>query len=207
MEFKTLKNIESSFRSVRTIFISFSAFCLLVTLGAVVLSYVFAERQRHKIYVLDQGKSLMLALSQDETQNRPIELREHVRRFHHLFFTLAPEKMAIEENINRALKLSDRSVYEYYNDLKESRYYDRIIRNDITQSVVIDSLRVDYDVYPYEVVTYATERMIRRSNVTYRNLTTACAVRNSVRSDANPQGFLIEKFRVIDNRDLKTIKR
>lgn len=207
MEFKSLKNIESGFKTVRTIFISFSVFCLLVTLGSVGASYFFAERQRHKIYVLDQGKSLMLALSQDESQNRPVELREHVRRFHQLFFTLAPEKLAIEENINRALKLSDRSAYDYYNDLKESRYYDQIIRADITQSIVVDSLNVDYNVYPYRVITYATQRVIRRSNVTYRQLTTTCDVRNSVRSDANPQGFIIEKFRVLDNRDIKTVKR
>lgn len=207
MEFKALKNIESSYTSVRRIFICFSVFCLIVTIGAISASYVFAEKQRHKIYVLDQGKSLMLALSQDEAQNRPVELREHVRRFHKLFFTLAPEKLAIEENINSALKLSDKSAYNYYNDLKESRYYDGIIRADITQSIVIDSLRVDYNVYPYEVMTYATQRIIRRSNITYRKLVTTCSVRNSVRSDANPQGFLIERFKVLDNQDIKTIKR
>ena len=32
-------------------------------------------------------KSLMLALSQDLSQNRPAEAREHVRRFHEMFFT------------------------------------------------------------------------------------------------------------------------
>ena len=65
-------------------------------------SYRFAEKQREKIYVLDNGKSLMLALSQDLSQNRPAEAREHVRRFHELFFTLSPEKSAIEHNVKRA---------------------------------------------------------------------------------------------------------
>ena len=46
------------------------------------MSYSFAERQRQKIYVLDNGRSLMVALSQDLAQNRPVEAREHVRRFH-----------------------------------------------------------------------------------------------------------------------------
>ena len=55
-----------------------------------------AEKQREKIYVLEQGKSLMLALSQDLQQNRPVEAREHVRRFHELFFSLSPDKDAIE---------------------------------------------------------------------------------------------------------------
>ena len=90
-------------------------------------SYRFAERQREKIYVLDNGKSLMLALSQDLSQNRPAEAREHVRRFHELFFTLSPEKSAIEHNVKRALLLADKSVYNYYSDFAEKGYYNRII--------------------------------------------------------------------------------
>ena len=49
----------------------------------------------------------MLALSQDVQQNRPVEAREHIRRFHELFFTLSPDKSAIESNVQRALYLSD----------------------------------------------------------------------------------------------------
>ena len=49
-------------------------------------SYRFAEKQREKIYVLDNGKSLMLALSQDLSQNRPAEeLLELSRRGRNTF--------------------------------------------------------------------------------------------------------------------------
>ena len=89
--------------------------------------YTFAEAQRQKIYVLDGGKSLMLALSQDLSQNRPVEAREHVKRFHELFFTLSPDKNAIESNIKRSLFLADKSAFNYYRDLSEKGYYNRII--------------------------------------------------------------------------------
>ena len=105
MEFKSLKNIETSFRQIRTMAIAFVVLCALVTGYALWSSYSFAEKQREKIYVLDNGKSLILALSQDLSQNRPVEAREHVRRFHELFFTLSPDKAAIEGNIRRALYL------------------------------------------------------------------------------------------------------
>ena len=106
MEFKSLKNIESSFRQIRLFGIVFLSLCAVITVWSVWSSYRFAERQREKIYVLDNGKSLMLALSQDLSQNRPAEAREHVRRFHELFFTLSPEKSAIEHNVKRALLLA-----------------------------------------------------------------------------------------------------
>ena len=119
MEFKSLKNIETSFKQIRLFGIVFVVMCTLITGYAVWNSYAFAEAQRQKIYVLDGGKSLMLALSQDLTQNRPVEAREHVKRFHELFFTLSPDKNAIESNIKRSLFLADKSAFNYYRDLSE----------------------------------------------------------------------------------------
>ena len=126
MEFKSLTNIESSFKHIRIFGIAFLSLCAVITCYSVFSAYRFAEEQRQKIYVLDNGKSLTLALSQDLSQNRPVEAREHVKRFHELFFTLSPDKSAIESNIQRALFLSDRSAFNYYRDLSEKGYYNRI---------------------------------------------------------------------------------
>ena len=128
MEFKSLNNIETSFRQIRLFALVFICLCALVTGFAVWNSYsFFAEKQRQKIYVLDNGKSLMLALSQDMAQNRPVEAKSHVRRFHELFFTLSPDKDAIESNVRRSLFLADKSAYNYYKDLSEKGYYNRVI--------------------------------------------------------------------------------
>ena len=133
MEFKSLKNVETSFRQIRLFGIVYTAACALVVVCSVVCAFRFAEAQRQKIYVLDGGKSLMLALSQDLSQNRPAEAREHVRRFHELFFTLSPEKSAIEHNVKRALLLADKSAYNYYADFAEKGFYNRIIAGNINQ--------------------------------------------------------------------------
>lgn len=96
MEFKSLKNIETSFKQIRLFGIVFLVLCAAITGYSVWSSYSFAEAQRQRIYVLDGGKSLMLALSQDLSQNRPVEAREHVKRFHELFFTLSPDKKPLK---------------------------------------------------------------------------------------------------------------
>ena len=207
MEFKSLRNIETSFRQIRLFTIIFIGVCAVLTGYSVWQSYSFAERQREKIYVLDGGKSLMLALSQDMSQNRPVEAREHVRRFHELFFTLSPDKSAIENNVKRALYLADRSAFNYYKDLSEKGYYNRIISGNISQILEIDSVATTLDEYPYSAVTYARELILRESNITERSLVTRCSLINSVRSDNNPQGFLIENFEVLENRDLRVVKR
>ena len=207
MEFKTLRNIENSFRQIRLYAIVFAVLCAGLTGYAVWHSYRFAEQQREKIYVLDNGKSLMLALAQDASINRPVEAREHVRRFHELFFTLAPDKNAIESNMKRAFNLADKSAFDYYKDLLEKGYYNRIISGNVQQRVEIDSVSCSFETYPYTVRTYARELIIRSSNVTKRNLVTSCFLVNSVRSDNNPQGFTIEKFAVIENKDIEVIER
>ena len=127
MEFKSLLNIETSFRQLRLYALIFAGICAVVTITAVCLSYAFAERQREKIYVLDNGRSLMVALSQDLAQNRPVEAREHVRRFHELFFSLSPDKAAIESNMERALQMADKSALSYYKLLQEKGFFNRLI--------------------------------------------------------------------------------
>lgn len=183
MEFKSLKNIETEFRQIRLFTLVFLALCAAVTLCAVWMSYRYAEAQREKIYVLDQGKSLMLALSQDLRQNRPVEAREHVRRFHELFFTYGPEKSAIEGNVNR------------------------LIAGGILQTTQVDSVVCDMNAYPYRARAYATQKIVRESTVTERSLVTTCTLIDAVRSDANPQGFLIGNLTVVENKDLRTYDR
>ena len=207
MEFKSLKNIETSFRQIRLYSIIFLVLCSVVVVWSVYSSYDFAEKQREKIYVLDGGKSLMLALSQDLSQNRPAEAREHVRRFHELFFTLSPDKSAIEHNVKRALLLADKSAYNYYSDFAEKGYYNRIIAGNINQVLKVDSVVCNFDTYPYQARTYAKQMIIRASNVTERSLVTTCRLLNSSRSDDNPNGFTIEGFTIIENKDLQIVKR
>ena len=207
MEFKSLKNIETSFRQIRLFGIVFLCLCALVSVFSVVASFRFAEKQREKIYVLDGGKSLMLALSQDLSQNRPVEAREHIRRFHELFFTLSPDRAAIESNINRALFLVDKSAFAYYQDMQEKGYYNRVVSGNISQRIEVDSVVCDFNAYPYRAMTYARPMIVRESNITERSLVTRCELINSGRSDNNPQGFIMEKFEILENRDLRTLKR
>lgn len=207
MEFKSLTNIETSFKQIRLYAAIFVLLCMAVSGYTVYASYRFAQAQREKVYVMDQGKSLMLALSQDAAMNRPVEAREHVRRFHELFFTLAPDKDAITQNMERAFYLCDKSAFNYYKDLAEKGYYNRTISGNVNQRVEIDSIRCNFERYPYEVTTFARQFIVRQSNVTERSLVTTCTLQNSVRSDNNPQGFLMEQFVVRENRDIQTYKR
>ena len=135
-----------------------------------------------------------------------------MRRFHELFFTLSPDKDAIESNVRRSLFLADKSAYNYYKDLSEKGYYNRVISGNINQTVEIDSMKCDFDQYPYRVDTYARQLIVRESSLTVssltvRSLVTTCRLLNATRSDNNPHGFIMEAFTITENKDLQTIKR
>ncbi len=205
--FQSLKNLQRAFALARIYLILITIIALSIGCYAIYASYQFAEKQRQKIYVLDQGQSLLMALSNDVSDNRKAEAKSHVKRFHEYFFTLSPEKAAIENNVQQALFLADNSASEVYMRMREEGFYERIIASSIVCEIQLDSIVINDAVYPYQVKTYGVTSIVRRSNITYRNLETECSLLNSTRTDNNPHGFLIENWKIIDNSDLRTIQR
>jgi conjugative transposon TraK protein len=193
----------------------FTVYVLLaVSLALTGLSgYIFTrslkmvERSRQKIYVLDNGKSLLMALREDISENRDAEARDHVKRFHELFFTLEPDKDYIENNVREALYLADRSAMKQYQSFKENNVYNQVIASDISMTLKTDSIRLDYSVNPYSFTYYGKQKIVRTSNITIRNLESTGELRNISRTDNNSHGFLIENWRITDNKDIETVRR
>ncbi|MBE6246345.1 MAG: conjugative transposon protein TraK [Bacteroidales bacterium] len=196
---KAFSRIENSFKGIKIIALTAMVSSGIIAITSIVSALQYAEKQREKIYVLDQGKSLLLALQSDKVANKPIEVKDHITRFHELFFTLAPNVESIEHNINAALNLADRRAYEHYNDLQEQGYYSRLINASISQSLTVDSIKIDFSIYPYNARTYATMYIVRSNSLVVKDLITTCTVREIARSDANPHGLLLEKLEIINN--------
>ena len=201
------KDIEKSFRrqSLLTVVAVGGSLLLAIVVGLSALS--FAEKQRSKIYVLDQGKSLLLALQTDAILSKDVEIRDHVTRFHELMFTLSPQKQTIQENLDRAFNLADRSAFEYSQDMAEKGYYARIVSANISQQMLVDSVCFVGNGYPYQVKTYARQYVVRESTVSQYSFVSTCQVLDGRRSDVNPHGLLIEKFKVVKNDLVETRKR
>lgn len=204
--FKKMKNIDTAFRHVR-------GFTMLVILGCVVIccftlykSYSLVALMQSKIYILANGKALE-AYASERKDNIPVEAKDHVKVFHTMFFTLDPDDKAIQTNITKALYLADGSAKRVYDDLKENGYYAGLISGNVNQTISIDSVDVDINEYPYRFRCYATQSIVRPTSITTRRLTTEGSLRNVSRSDNNPHGFLIERWNIIENSNLKTVTR
>lgn len=205
--FRKMKNIDTAFRHVRTFtLLAILAFSLL-SVFVIYRSEVRLSQMQDRIYILYNGKVLE-AHATSRKANIPVEARDHIKTFHHLFFTLDPDDKAITSNVTKALYLADHSAKRVYDNLKENGFYAGLISGNINQTISIDSVVVNVDEYPYQFRCYATQTIVRPTTITTRSLITEGNLRNvSESSDNNPHGFLIERWNTIDNRDLKTVNR
>jgi conjugative transposon TraK protein len=198
--FTHLKNIDTAFRHIKIFSIVLVLACTLISCFALYKSYETSTNAGKHIYILANGKA-MEAISAERKDNVPVEARDHIKMFHHYFFTLDPDEKVISANIGRALYLADESARNQYNNLREKSYYNNLISGNISQQINIDSIALDLSQHPCYFKCYAKEKLIRSSSTINRVLVTQGYLRDVARSDNNPHGFLIQRWETLVNRD------
>lgn len=204
--FSKTKNIDTAFRHIRLFSICFLAGCAGITSWVVYRSEIAVQQAQQRIYLLSNGRALE-AWAAERKDNIPVEARDHVKMFHHYFFSLDPDEKVIDANIRKALYLADASAKRQYQSLKENSYYANIIAGNISQSVIADSIYIDTEQYPYYFRYEGRQEIVRPMTLVTRRLVTEGYLRNLARSDHNPHGFLIEKWRTLDNTDINMRNR
>ncbi len=204
--FRTTKNIDTAFRQVRLFSIGVMAVCLVLTLFISYKSYQLASQSQQKIFILANGKALE-AYAADRKDNIPVEARDHVKMFHHYFFTMDPDDKVISSNLTKALYLADGSAKQQYDNLKENGYYTNLISGNISQEIQADSIIINTNDYPYYFRYKGLQKIIRPTTIVTRSLITEGYLRNVSRSDNNAHGFLIERWKTLENADLKVENR
>jgi conjugative transposon TraK protein len=204
--FTKMKNIDTAFKQVRLFSLAVIGLCLILTLFMAHKSYQLATQSQQKIFILANGKALE-AYSADRKDNVPVEARDHVKMFHHYFFTMDPDDKVINGNINKALYLADGSAKQQYDNLKENGYYTNLISGNISQEMQADSIIINTNDYPYYFRYKGVQRIIRPTTIVTRNLVTEGYLRNVSRSDNNAHGFLIERWKTLENADINIENR
>lgn len=199
--FQKMKNIDSAFRHIRAFSIVFLLSCFLLSGWIIYKSYQLMATSQERIYILANGKALE-AYAADRKDNIPVEARDHVAMFHQYFFTLDPDEKVIQTNLSKAMYLADASAKQQYDNLKENGYYSNLISGNISQTISADTITINTDVYPFYFRYKGVQTIIRPSAIVTRNLITEGYLRNVSRSDNNSHGFLIEKWKTIENSDI-----
>lgn len=204
--FRQAKNIDSAFRQMRFFTLIVVVLSVALATYSIYTGYEVQRAAHDKVFILANGKA-MEAYAADRKDNIPVEARDHVKMFHHFFFSLDPDDKVIQENLSRALYLADGSAKQQYDNLKENGYYTNLISGNISQEIKADSISVNIDSYPFYFRFKGEQKIIRPTTIVTRSLVTEGYLRNVGRSDNNPHGFLIEKWKTLENRDIKIQNR
>ena len=204
--FKPTQNIDNAFRSMRIVMLVVIAGSLVISGYAIYQNGQLAARMQDRVYVLANGKA-MEAIAGSRRDNLSVEARDHIVRFHELFFSLDPDEKAIQNTIKKALYLSDATAKKQYDDLVETGYIAGIISGNVSQTIYIDSVNVNTTAEPYYFRCSATIRITRSTSTVTRNLVTQGYLRSVARSEHNSHGFLIERWEVLENKDVKIENR
>ena len=200
-----MKNIDTAFRFARRFNFLFLVGCVVLCCFVVYSTQRTISENRGKVYVLVNGK-LVEALATE--RDLPVEIRDHIRMFHTYFFTLSPDDKAIQTQVARALYLADGSARRQYQNMKEAGYYSSLISGNISQAIEIDSIRLDMQAMPYRFTCSGVQTITRPTSILTRRIITQGYVRTGlVQSDNNNHGFLIERWEVVANEDMKVVNR
>lgn len=203
---KHFNDIDTSFKAMKYITTLSLVVSAVIGLGSVLLYINKTSALTDTIYVVDRASAVMASRTPEEGY-RDIEANDHVLRFHELMLNITPNAESIKRNLDRALILSDKSAYDYYMDLSEKGFYQRMISANITQEFVPDSVKVDLDSYPYKVRTYGKLYLMRESNINLYEFESQGQLVEVERSPSNPHGLMLEKFHVSRNENIGTRRR
>ena len=172
----------------------------VISVLSVIMAYSYTKDAASNIYVLSGDTPLVAARTrQDVTLD--IEARAHINLFHSLFYTLPPDDKFIQDNLSKAMYLTDESGMAQMNALKERGFYSQLISASANFVIRTDSIRFNEDDMSF--VYYGTQRIERRTSLLYRELVTEGKIQKTTRTDQNPHGMIITNYRTVRNNDIE----
>jgi len=199
-----IKNIEAKVKLATVIAMGSLIMAVIVVGINSLYAYRMVANAQKNIYILD-GNVPVLARQTDAQMNRPAEYRSHVNLFHSLFFSLTPDDKYMEYQMKKAMYLVDESGMKQYNDLKENGFFNSILSSSSVLTLQTDSIVLDGSRAYFRY--YGKLKIDRRSSTVVRSLITEGYLKDIPRSDNNPHGVLITRWKTLENKDLQDVAK
>lgn len=196
-----LKQLDTAFVHLKFWTLVLIGVSLCFSVAVVWLSFEAVQEAKHEVYLISQDQVLK-AFANPRDALVSVEAKSHLKQFHQLLFTLSPDEKLIDNQLEESLYLGDQSVKFHLDNLRETGYFKKLLAANVSQRLYLDSIQLDetQDDYPFRV--FARQEIFRSSTILYRSLVTTGNLRPIQRTPANPHGFLIENWEILENRDL-----
>lgn len=123
-----------------------------------------------------------------------------IENFHHYFFTLPPDDSYIKWTLGKALYMADGTALKQKQALDESGFFNELVSSSAFCTIVCDSINLNEHTREF---TYYGHQIIKRPSRTQRRrLVSTGFLENVRRSENNPHGMLITRWKTIENSDM-----
>jgi conjugative transposon TraK protein len=206
---QSLTNIQTANSMLRVIIISTFAAAALIVGFTFYKSQQTINEIRKSVYIPINGKSMEMMTSQNMKDNRVVEIKNHLKMFHELFFNITPDEAQIKENVGRSLYLIDESGKLEHESRQEQKFYSNLITSNGYQYIHIDSILVDQYSNPYKAQIMFTRTFVRPTVKLMSRMTYACDLINMPpgRSENNPHALMIKNWTKIKEEVLERVVR
>lgn len=166
----------------------------LIGYGAKIIS-----EERKQVYILD-GNIPFLAQRTQAEANFVMEAKADIQLFHQYFFTLPPDDDYIKWTLGKAMYMADATAMKQKQAMEENGFFSDIVSSSAFCTIRCDSIQLDEKTRKFTY--YGVQTIKRRTNSVRRQLITTGELVNAPRTQNNPHGMLITKWRTLKNIDL-----
>lgn len=195
-----IQDLDKKIRFAKSIVLFSVAACAAVCCFTFWAATSMVRAERNQIYVLD-GDIPFLAERAELEANFLMEAKAHINLFHHYFFTLPPDDSYIKWTLGKSLYLADGSALKQKQALDESGFYNNLVSSSAFCTIVCDSITLDESSKEFRY--YGTQYIKRPSRMQRRSIVTSGFLESVQRSENNPHGLIITRWKTIENKDLE----
>lgn len=194
-----IQDLEKKIKFAKSVVLLTLVCCGAISCFAIWKAFSLVTAERDQVYILD-GDIPFLAQRAQMEGNFQMEAKAHIQLFHHYFFTLPPDDSYIKWTIGKAMYMADGSALKQKQALDESGFFNNLVSSSSFCTVVCDS--IIFNAESKEFTYYGKEIIKRPSRTQRRSLVTSGFIQNTQRSENNPHGLMIVRWKTLENNDL-----
>jgi len=200
-ELYSIRNREKTYRIIIIGTLLFSAILIVVSLG---YAYTTIQESKNEIYVLMNSRDLIKAKSLDGTNSYDIITQSQIEHLNKLVYQHVPDPKNINKRISEAYSMSDKSVTNLVDGLKQAGFYNNLVAQNFYTLLLTDSISVNYSISPYKFQYYGKLKIARNNQIKYKNIITSGQIENmGMITEKNTRGYIIRNLRLIDDSDVR----
>lgn len=200
---KELMSIRAAQSTYKVIIVCLTAALVVISLGSLYYANDTIQTSKRNIYIKSDGNNIQDYVLTDINNTAEMLMKSQVDEVMKLIYQHIPDSDNMNNQLNKAVSLSDRSVVSVVDALKENNYYNDLLNQNFYTQLLTDSIQIGSVDGKNVFVYHGKLKMTRASTSYFRILQSSGSMEfmGSITKD-NQRGTLIRDLKIIKDEPL-----